>query len=51
VTLTEKGLAVVEEAVTAGLAEQTRALGALDDTQCAQLADLLRQLLSGTERP
>lgn len=51
VTLTDKGLAVVEEAVTAGLAEQTRALGALDDTQCAQLADLLRQLLSGTERP
>jgi DNA-binding MarR family transcriptional regulator len=50
VTLTEKGLALVDEAVGAGLAVQTDALkGALNDEQAGQLADLLRELLIGTE--
>ncbi|WAU79623.1 MarR family transcriptional regulator [Streptomyces sp. Qhu-G9] len=48
VTLTDKGLTLVDEAVGAGLAVQTEALSALDDEQAGQLADLLRQLLSGT---
>ncbi|MBA2949268.1 MarR family winged helix-turn-helix transcriptional regulator [Streptomyces himalayensis] len=47
VTLTEKGLAVVEEAVVAGLQVQTEALSALDEQQAGQLADLLRKLLAG----
>ncbi|MER6131663.1 MarR family transcriptional regulator [Streptomyces sp. NPDC001815] len=51
VTLTDKGLALVDEAVGAGLAVQTEALSALDDEQAGQLADLLRQLLSGTGEP
>ncbi|MCF4138339.1 MarR family transcriptional regulator [Streptomyces sp. Tue 6430] len=51
VTLTEQGLAVVEEAVGAGLAVQTEALSAaLDAGQAGQLADLLRELLLATER-
>jgi DNA-binding MarR family transcriptional regulator len=49
VTLTEKGLAVIDEAVTAGLAAQTTALSTLDGEQADQLADLLRQLLEGTQ--
>ncbi|MFJ4198388.1 MarR family winged helix-turn-helix transcriptional regulator [Streptomyces sviceus] len=49
VTLTEKGLAVIDEAVTAGLAAQTAALSPLDDEQADQLADLLRKLLAGTQ--
>lgn len=50
VTLTEKGLALVDEAVGAGLAVQTDALkGALDEEQAGRLADLLRELLIGTE--
>ncbi|MFG2552866.1 MarR family winged helix-turn-helix transcriptional regulator [Streptomyces sp. NPDC048581] len=48
VTLTEKGLALIDEAVGAGLAAQTEALSALDDAQADQLADLLRELLAGT---
>jgi DNA-binding MarR family transcriptional regulator len=48
VTLTEKGLNVVDEAVAAGLAAETEALSALDDEQAGQLADLLRELLAGT---
>ncbi|MEV0220254.1 MarR family transcriptional regulator [Streptomyces sp. NPDC050704] len=49
VTLTDKGLTLVDEAVGAGLAVQTEALSALDEKQAGQLADLLRQLLMGTE--
>ncbi|MFH0518141.1 MarR family winged helix-turn-helix transcriptional regulator [Streptomyces sp. M41] len=48
VTLTEEGLALVDEAVTAGLAVQTEVLSALNDEQAGQLADLLRELLAGT---
>lgn len=48
VTLTEKGLALIDEAVGAGLAAQTEALSALDDAQADQLANLLRELLAGT---
>jgi len=48
VTLTEKGFGLVDEAVGAGLAVQTEALTALNAQQAAQLAGLLRQLLTGT---
>jgi DNA-binding MarR family transcriptional regulator len=48
VTLTEKGLDVIDRAVGAGLAVQTEALALLDDEQVGQLADLLRELLAGT---
>ncbi|MDO0914908.1 MarR family transcriptional regulator [Streptomyces sp. DT2A-34] len=48
VTLTEKGLTIIDQAVGAGLAVQTEALSALDDAQAYQLADLLRELLAGT---
>ncbi|NEB01816.1 MarR family transcriptional regulator [Streptomyces sp. SID13726] len=48
VTLTEKGLTVIDEAVGAGLAVQTRSLATLDDEQADRLADLLRELLAGT---
>ncbi|MFC8663288.1 MarR family winged helix-turn-helix transcriptional regulator [Streptomyces sp. NPDC057199] len=50
VTLTEKGLVLVDEAVGAGLDVQTEALSSLDEEQAGQLADLLRQLLAGTGR-
>ncbi|MFI6469256.1 MarR family winged helix-turn-helix transcriptional regulator [Streptomyces sp. NPDC050516] len=47
VTLTEKGLALVEESVTAGLAAQTELLtSALDAEEAAQLSALLRKLLA-----
>jgi DNA-binding MarR family transcriptional regulator len=50
VTLTEQGLALVEEAVGAGLAVQTEALSAaLDAERAGQLSDLLRELLLATE--
>ncbi|MET7474212.1 MarR family transcriptional regulator [Streptomyces sp. NPDC005648] len=49
VTLTEKGLTVADEAVTAGLATETQALSTLSDEQADQLADLLRVLLDGTQ--
>ncbi|MEU8028394.1 MarR family transcriptional regulator [Streptomyces sp. NPDC049099] len=48
VTLTEKGLDVIDRAVGAGLAVQTQALSLLDDEQVGQLTDLLRELLAGT---
>ncbi|GGL69873.1 MarR family transcriptional regulator [Streptomyces fumigatiscleroticus] len=48
VTLTEKGLHLIDEAVGAGLAAQTEALSALDDERAGQLAALLRELLAGT---
>ncbi|MEU6351144.1 MarR family transcriptional regulator [Streptomyces sp. NPDC047072] len=51
VTLTEKGLTLIDEAVTAGLAEQTAALAPLNPEQADQLADLLRELLTGTRGP
>ncbi|MFJ4717130.1 MarR family winged helix-turn-helix transcriptional regulator [Streptomyces sp. NPDC088785] len=49
VTLTAEGLALVDEAVGAGVAVQKQALeSALDGAQAAQLAGLLRQLLTST---
>jgi DNA-binding MarR family transcriptional regulator len=51
VTLTERGLELIEQAVGAGLAAQTQALSSLDAQQADQLADLLRKLLAGAEGP
>ncbi|WP_329534153.1 MarR family transcriptional regulator [Streptomyces sp. NBC_01450] len=48
VTLTDKGLRLIDEAVTAGLAVQTEALAHLDEERAGQLADLLRELVLGT---
>ncbi|MFH9404377.1 MULTISPECIES: MarR family winged helix-turn-helix transcriptional regulator [unclassified Streptomyces] len=48
VTLTEEGLRLVDEAVDAGLAEESAALAALDAEQAGQLAGLLRKLLATT---
>ncbi|MCS0604918.1 MarR family transcriptional regulator [Streptomyces sp. LP11] len=48
VTLTEEGLRVLDEAVGAGLAEQSDALAALAPEQAEHLAGLLRDLLDGT---
>jgi DNA-binding MarR family transcriptional regulator len=48
VALTEKGLRLIDEAVGAGLAEQSDALSALDPEQAGQLAGLLRELLTAT---
>lgn len=50
VTLTEKGLALIDEAVGSGLAAQTAALSGLDAEEAGQLAGLLRKLLTTTER-
>lgn len=47
-TLTDKGLAIIDEAVGAGLAAETEALSALGAERAGQLADLLRELLAGT---
>lgn len=47
-TLTEEGLRLIDEAVGAGLAEESAALTALDAEQAGQLADLLRKLLATT---
>ncbi|MFJ9863443.1 MarR family winged helix-turn-helix transcriptional regulator [Streptomyces sp. NPDC101165] len=49
VTLTEKGLDVIDQAVGAGLAVQTAALSSFDAEQADQLAGLLRELLAGTQ--
>ncbi|MFD8303539.1 MarR family winged helix-turn-helix transcriptional regulator [Streptomyces sp. NPDC059690] len=49
VTLTDKGLEVIDQAVGAGLAVQTEALSTMDDEQAGRLADLLRELLAGTQ--
>jgi DNA-binding MarR family transcriptional regulator len=50
VSLTERGLTLVDEAVGAGLAEQNQAVrGAFDDRRAAELADMLRELLAATE--
>lgn len=48
VTLTDKGLRLIDEAVGAGLAVQTEALAHLDEERAGQLAALLRELLMGT---
>ncbi|MFF9491533.1 MarR family winged helix-turn-helix transcriptional regulator [Streptomyces flaveolus] len=50
VTLTEKGLELIDEAVGAGLAVQAEALSALGADRAGHLADLLRELLAGTEK-
>jgi DNA-binding MarR family transcriptional regulator len=47
VTLTDKGLRLIDEAVGAGLAVQTEALAHLDEERAGQLAALLRELLMG----
>ncbi|OIJ69406.1 MarR family winged helix-turn-helix transcriptional regulator [Streptomyces mangrovisoli] len=49
VTLTEDGLRLIDEAVGAGLAEQTDALSALTGDEATRLSGLLRTLLAGTE--
>ena len=49
VTLTERGLGVVDESVGAGLELQQAALEGLGAEQATQLADLLRELLDATE--
>ncbi|MFE3854951.1 MarR family winged helix-turn-helix transcriptional regulator [Streptomyces griseorubiginosus] len=49
VTLTDKGLSVIDEAVEAGLTVQTQALATLTEDRATQLADLLRELLEGTQ--
>jgi DNA-binding MarR family transcriptional regulator len=48
VTLTDDGLRVIDEAVSAGLAVQTEALAHLNEEQAGQLADLSRTLVVGT---
>ncbi|GGQ20648.1 MarR family winged helix-turn-helix transcriptional regulator [Streptomyces roseolilacinus] len=49
VTLSERGLEIVDGAVTAGLAVQREALeAALDEREAEQLAGLLRKLLRAT---
>ncbi|GGZ78219.1 hypothetical protein ACFOOM_06130 [Streptomyces echinoruber] len=45
----EEGLRLVDEAVGAGLAEQTAVLSVLDAEQAGRPADLLRELLLATE--
>lgn len=49
VTLTPRGLGVIDEALVAGLALQQAALEGMDADQAELLADLLRQLLASTE--
>ncbi|MCP9958995.1 MULTISPECIES: MarR family winged helix-turn-helix transcriptional regulator [Streptomyces] len=49
VTLSERGLGIVEDAVEAGLAVQREALeAALDEEEAERLAGLLRKLLNAT---
>ncbi|HET6858644.1 MAG TPA: MarR family transcriptional regulator, partial [Streptomyces sp.] len=50
VTLSESGLALVDEAVSAGLEQQRAALEEFDEAQVEQLSELLRQLLAGSVR-
>jgi DNA-binding MarR family transcriptional regulator len=49
VSLTPRGLEVIDEAVGAGLTVQQGALGGMEEGQVELLADLLRQLLMSTE--
>ncbi|MBT2493576.1 MarR family transcriptional regulator [Streptomyces sp. ISL-96] len=50
VTLSERGLAIVDEAVVAGLEIQHEALEGFGEGQVEQLQELLRQLLAGSTR-
>ncbi|SNS30120.1 MarR family winged helix-turn-helix transcriptional regulator [Actinoplanes regularis] len=47
VSLTDRGLEVVDQAVAAGLAEQQRLLAHLSPDRQAQLSSLLREVLNG----
>ncbi|MDJ0379798.1 MarR family transcriptional regulator [Streptomyces sp. G-G2] len=47
VTITERGLALIDEAVAAGLDVQRAALTGLEDEEVAVLTGLLRKLLGG----
>ncbi|MER5732729.1 MarR family transcriptional regulator [Streptomyces sp. NPDC002138] len=47
VTVTERGLALIDEAVTAGLEVQRAGLGGLDEEEVTLLTALLRKLLGG----
>ncbi|MGW6709375.1 MarR family winged helix-turn-helix transcriptional regulator [Streptomyces sp. NPDC054956] len=47
VTITDRGLALVDEAVEAGLAAQRAALTGLDEAEVAVLTGLLRKVLAG----
>ncbi|MEV7592623.1 MarR family winged helix-turn-helix transcriptional regulator [Streptomyces sp. NPDC090085] len=47
VTITEQGLALVDQAVTAGLEVQHAALAGLTDEEAETLGSLLRKLLAG----
>ncbi|MCX4693326.1 MarR family winged helix-turn-helix transcriptional regulator [Streptomyces sp. NBC_01408] len=49
VTITDRGLALVDEAVTAGLEVQRAALTGLGDEEVEILSGLLRKLLAGSE--
>jgi DNA-binding MarR family transcriptional regulator len=51
VSLTERGVGVIDEAVGAGLAQQQDALDGLSDEDADRLADLLRLLLASAEHP
>lgn len=47
VTITDRGLALIDEAVTAGLEVQRAALNGLDEKEVETLTGLLRRLLAG----
>ncbi|OKK19847.1 MarR family transcriptional regulator [Streptomyces sp. CB00455] len=47
ITITDRGLAVIDEAVTAGLEVQRAALGGLSEEEVAVLTGLLRKLMAG----
>ncbi|MDI9246434.1 MarR family transcriptional regulator [Marinobacter sp. CHS3-4] len=49
ISLSRKGLDVIEEAVDAHVQTQTQLTSALDDAECDQLDELLRKLLAGLE--
>lgn len=48
VTITDRGLALIDEAVTAGLEVQREALTGLDEAEIATLTGLLRKVMAGT---
>lgn len=50
VTLTDRGLELIDEAAGVGFDAQAEALAALDEERAGQLTGLLRDLLAGTER-
>ena len=50
VRLTDRGRALIDEAVTAGLAEQQRLLGDLSAARLRRVDDDLRDLLASVER-